>query len=77
MSEPGQTIARAETALRKGDAQTNSRARLWLRHWKTDGELASVRTRDSIARLPADERKQWATLWSDVDALLRRLSRRE
>jgi hypothetical protein len=44
-----------------------------MRHWQTDDDLASVRTRDALAKLPEDERKQWQGLWSDVDALLRRV----
>jgi hypothetical protein len=44
-----------------------------MRHWQTDGDLAGVRARDALARLPEEERKQWEKLWSDVDALLRRV----
>jgi tetratricopeptide (TPR) repeat protein len=60
-------------ALDNGDAQTNTQARQRLRHWKTDRDLAGVRAPDALARLPDHERKQWERLWSDVDALLRRL----
>jgi serine/threonine-protein kinase len=61
-------------ALDKGDAQTNARARQQMRHWRTDGDLAGVRTREALARLPDEERKQWERFWSDVDALLGRVS---
>jgi hypothetical protein len=43
-----------------------------MRQCQTTGDLAGVRARDTLARLPDDERKQWQRLWSDVDALLRR-----
>jgi serine/threonine-protein kinase len=64
-------------ALDKGEAQTNALARLRLRHWKSDGDLAGVRAQDALARLPDEERKHWEKLWSDVDALLRRVSEPE
>ena len=48
-----------------------------MRHWQTDGDLAGVRARDALARLPDEEREQWERLWSDVDALLRRVSQPE
>jgi hypothetical protein len=38
---------------------------------------AGIRARDALARLPVEERKQWERLWSDVDALLRRVSQPE
>jgi hypothetical protein len=48
-----------------------------MRHWQADDDLASVRARDALAKLPDDERKQWEKLWSDVDKLLRRVSQAE
>jgi serine/threonine-protein kinase len=64
-------------ALGNGDAQTIARAEQVLRHWKTDGDLASVRAPDALARLPNAERQQWERLWADVDALLRRVRQPE
>jgi hypothetical protein len=43
-------------------------------HWQAGPDLAGVRARDGLARVPAKEREQWRQLWSDVDALLRRVS---
>jgi tetratricopeptide (TPR) repeat protein len=59
--------------LDNGTDRTN--AQIWerMRHWQTDDNLASVRTKDALAKLPEDDRKQWQSLWSDVDALLRRV----
>jgi superkiller protein 3 len=48
-----------------------------LRNWRSDPDLACVRDADALARLPAEERQQWKKLWSDVDALLRRISTTE
>jgi serine/threonine-protein kinase len=64
-------------ALDNGSAQTTARVRQKLRHWKADGDLAGVRAQDALARLPDDERKSWERFWSDVDALLRRVSQPE
>jgi hypothetical protein len=37
---------------------------------QVDPDLAGVRARDGLARLPEEEREQWASLSSDVDAML-------
>jgi serine/threonine-protein kinase len=65
------------TVLDNANAQTNAQVRQWLQKWQTDGDLACVRSRDAIPRLPDEERKQWEGLWSDVDSLLRRVSEPE
>jgi serine/threonine-protein kinase len=59
-------------ALDKGNAQTNAQVRQVMRPWQADGDLAGVRAKDALARLPEEERIQWERLWSDVDALHRR-----
>jgi hypothetical protein len=33
-----------------------------MRHCQTDGDLAGVRARDTLAQLPEEERKQWESL---------------
>jgi serine/threonine-protein kinase len=60
--------------LESGSGMARDRARKMLTVWQTDGDLAGVRAGDSLARLPDEERKQWERLWSDVDALPRRVS---
>jgi hypothetical protein len=40
-----------------------------LQHWQTDTDLAGVRDQDALAKLPAEERKQWLQFWSDVEAV--------
>jgi eukaryotic-like serine/threonine-protein kinase len=44
-----------------------------LAHWKQDADLASIRDEAELAKLPEAERKEWQTLWADVDALLKRV----
>jgi hypothetical protein len=41
-----------------------------LTHWQQDADLASVRDKDALARLPADERAAWRRLWAEVKHLL-------
>jgi serine/threonine-protein kinase len=69
-----QDLAWWGNALDNADAKTNAQARQTLRHWKADGDLAGVRAKDALAKLPDEEREQWERLWSDVDALLQRAS---
>jgi serine/threonine-protein kinase len=54
--------------------QARISARKRLQHSQSDPDLAGVRDRDGLARLPNEEREQWERLWSDMDALLRRVS---
>jgi hypothetical protein len=61
-------------ALDNGNAHTNAQVRPQLRHWQADGDLAAVRAKDALRRLPDEERMQRERLWSNVDAPLRRVS---
>jgi hypothetical protein len=42
-----------------------------LRQWKVCLDLAGIRDRDALKKLPADEQKAWEALWKDIDALLK------
>jgi tetratricopeptide (TPR) repeat protein len=57
------------------DAQARSVVRQTLQHWQADSDLAGVRDRDTLAKLPADERRAWEALWKEVDALLKGAAR--
>jgi tetratricopeptide (TPR) repeat protein len=61
----------------KGNAQTNVRVREKMRHWQSDPDLAGVRAKAALARLPGEERKKWERLWLDVDALFQSVSQQE
>jgi serine/threonine protein kinase/tetratricopeptide (TPR) repeat protein len=58
--------------LEKGDAGAKALAGRKVRRWQTNRTLAGVRDADALARLPADERKEWQKLWADVAALVGR-----
>jgi hypothetical protein len=57
-----------------GNAQTNAWVRQRLQSWKGDPDLAGVRENDALTSLPNVERERWGQLWSDVNALLQRVS---
>ena len=38
--------------------------------WKENANLASVREKTELAKLPEEERKEWQAMWASVDALL-------
>jgi serine/threonine-protein kinase len=43
-----------------------------MRHWQTDRDLAGVRDKESLDKLPEEEGTAWRQLWADVEALRRR-----
>jgi tetratricopeptide (TPR) repeat protein len=56
-----------------GSAETHAQVLQRLRHWQADDDLAVLRERGALDKLPPDERKECGALWSDVDALLERV----
>jgi serine/threonine-protein kinase len=56
-----------------GNAQARAEVRQRLGQWQADPDLAGVRARDALATLPDEEHEGWQRLWSDVEALLRRV----
>jgi eukaryotic-like serine/threonine-protein kinase len=58
----------------KSDPKAKDLLRSRMRSWQADPDLAGVRAKDELARLPDEEREQWERLWSDAGALLRRAS---
>jgi serine/threonine-protein kinase len=61
-------------ALDKGNKEINIGARLWLQQCRIDYRLDGLRAGARVSGLPDDERKEWKQLWSDVDALIRRIA---
>ena len=55
-----------------GDPKARALVAQTLQHWKADADLAGIRDATSLSRLVDPERKEWQSLWSDVDALLKR-----
>jgi tetratricopeptide (TPR) repeat protein len=66
---------RADLALRTRQLESaqpadRAAAQQALRHWQKDSDLAGIRDKAALAKLPAQEQKAFAQLWSDVAALL-------
>ena len=43
-----------------------------LSDWQKDSDLAGVRDKDALAKLPAGRAGRLAQFWADVDALLKK-----
>jgi serine/threonine-protein kinase len=46
-----------------------------LSHWRSAPDLAGIRDRDALAKLPTEERAAFARLWTDVAMLLKKAER--
>jgi hypothetical protein len=44
-----------------------------LTHWRADPDLAGVRDKPALDKLPDAERMAWRKLWAEVDGLLKRV----
>jgi tetratricopeptide (TPR) repeat protein/serine/threonine protein kinase len=53
------------------DAKGRQALQQTLRRWQTDANLASVRDKEALAKLPPAERAAWQQLWADVTKLLK------
>jgi serine/threonine-protein kinase len=49
-----------------------ARVQTTLQHWQRNPDLAGVRDKDALAKLPEAERQVWHKLWADVADLLRK-----
>jgi tetratricopeptide (TPR) repeat protein len=58
--------------LKSGQSADRSRVQNALRHWQKDRDLAGIRDVAALAKLPAEERTAYETLWAAVAALLKK-----
>jgi hypothetical protein len=56
----------------EGTVQTRQLAAQALQAWQKAPDLAGLRDRAALDKLPAAERDAWQRLWADVGDLLRR-----
>jgi tetratricopeptide (TPR) repeat protein/serine/threonine protein kinase len=66
----------AELAVRRRHLKSTApaqagQARVALEHWRRDPDMAGVRDRDQLARLPVEEGEAWVRLWMEVGEGLR------
>jgi tetratricopeptide (TPR) repeat protein/serine/threonine protein kinase len=45
---------------------------LALKHWQEDTDLAGIRDKDAVAKLPADEQEACKKFWADAEAVLKK-----
>jgi hypothetical protein len=43
-----------------------------LKHWQTDADLAGIRDKDAVAKLPAEEQDACRKLWAEVETPLQK-----
>jgi serine/threonine-protein kinase len=71
------TWLRADLALRTKQLTAGSPDRTAaqgaLGHWQKDRDLAGVRERAALAKLPETERQEWTKFWADVAKLLQKV----
>jgi serine/threonine-protein kinase len=68
--------AYAKLAAGNDDKQTQAMEQS-LAHWQQDPDLASVRDKNALDRLPEQERSEWRKLWADWDALLQNVRKKK
>jgi serine/threonine-protein kinase len=56
----------------KGPPQAQQVVAQTLQHWQKDADLAGLREKPALDKLPTAERDAWRRLWADVAALLQR-----
>jgi tetratricopeptide (TPR) repeat protein len=56
--------------LKGGTPQARQPVAATLQHWKVDPDLAGLRDKAALAKLPEDEQRACRALWAEVDALL-------
>ncbi|HVS36251.1 MAG TPA: tetratricopeptide repeat protein, partial [Gemmataceae bacterium] len=56
-----------------GPPQARAAVQQTLKHWQEDSDLSAVRDPAALDKLPESERADWQKLWSDVDALLKKV----
>jgi hypothetical protein len=60
-----------QAASDKADDRT--RVLQTLKHWQEDADLAGIRDKTALEKLPAEEREACQKLWADVEALLQKV----
>ena len=63
--------------LEGGKAADRARLLQVLPRWQRNPDLAGLREKKALEKLPEAERKAWSALWDDVDKLLEKAARPE
>jgi tetratricopeptide (TPR) repeat protein len=65
-------LAAWDQLLKKGSEKTRAVVVAQMRDWQRDPDLAGVRGKEALAKLPEAERPAWQKLWTDVADTLAR-----
>jgi tetratricopeptide (TPR) repeat protein len=65
-------LAAWTTVLDKGPPQARPFVQRTLQHWQKDPDLAGLRDKTALAKLPETERQSWQKLWTEVDQLVQK-----
>jgi hypothetical protein len=65
-------LAAFDKTAGEGTPQTRRLIAQALQHWQQVPDLASLRDKAALEKLPAAERDPWQRLWADVDSLFQR-----
>jgi hypothetical protein len=68
----GDNLKEYTKQLEDADAKSRQAVQQTLQHWQKDADLASVRGKEALAKLPEAERDSWQQLWAEVEALLKK-----
>jgi tetratricopeptide (TPR) repeat protein len=70
-------LAEIKQQLEKMPVKGSPELRKQLVHWLRDDDLAGVRKPEALNGMPAPERQEWQSFWSDVEALRKRTEHTE
>jgi serine/threonine-protein kinase len=65
-------LAQYEKQLDRGTRAIRRMVRQQVQQWQTKTDLAGIRDRSALAKLPAEERAAFTKLWADVATLLKK-----
>jgi serine/threonine-protein kinase len=66
-------LAAFRKLLEDGRPEAQASVRNALRRWQHDPDVACLRDRDAVDKLPADEREACRHLWDDIEAILQKV----
>jgi hypothetical protein len=65
-----------ENLALQDDPAAKQLVRQRMSHWQQDRDLAPMRDKDHLDRLPEDECTDWRTFWSDVATLRKQVEKK-
>ncbi len=63
-------LVRSAKQAESNNPKAREAAQQGLKYWQEDADLAGIRDKDALEKLPEAERDAWRKLWDDVAAVL-------